>query len=235
MMADETDAYHSMSIHPEDRYKTATYTAAGKLVQWTTVPQGMRNAPAELHRLKDKQYAAFDKNHFSYSFDDAALYHKEFAGFYKRVREFFTLCRSNGTVLSPSKLQLCPTELKYQGFIVKGNEWFKDPVAVKAILEHPIPRTNTEVMETLGLYRTYEEFISQFTRIAQPILRFLKTTGNNTWTMADWTDADDECIKQLFRELADATMLTLPDWNKTFWWCRDTSPQHGIAGVMGKN
>ena len=55
-MFDFTDAFLQIPIHPDDRHKTAFHTRTRKL-EFTCMPFGLVNAPAELQRQVNRDFS----------------------------------------------------------------------------------------------------------------------------------------------------------------------------------
>jgi hypothetical protein len=86
-----------------------------------------------------------------------------------------------------------------------------DPSKVKEVLDWKPPMTVSKVRSFLGLVGYYQRFISNFSKIAQPVTELLKKEN-----MYVWTDACDEAFKHLKKLLTTSPVLAQLDTTKPF-------------------
>eukprot|EP00253_Pinus_taeda_P035628 PITA_35628 len=101
-----------------------------------------------------------------------------------------------------------------------------DPEKVKAIMEWPIPKNTHEVRSFMGLADYYRRFVEGFSKIAKPI-----TTLQRKGVKYEWTEECNKAFSELKRLLTSAPILKVPNMDKDFMVCTNTS-KHGLGAVL---
>ena len=242
---DQTDAYYQITMAPEVRGLCCFHvpepglrTKDGKvhrLLQWTCVTQGYKNAPAIMHRFNAEIFQEFSPEQCSIMFDDAALYSGDDGQSDPQdehlalLRRFFMICRLRRLLLKPTKCAFGKTQVKHQGFLISHGKWEKDPAAVKPILDLPYPKSKKDLQALLGTFQVYANFIPAFAQIAMPLYELTKKLH---WHQDAFVEVHKGAVDQLKTALATATALAMPDYNKPFYFRVDSGPAFGIAGAI---
>jgi hypothetical protein len=69
----------------------------------------------------------------------------------------------------------------------------------------------TEIRSFLGLARYYRQFIQNFSKIAKPMTKLLKSNMPNVWS-----DKFEASFQEIKTRLTTTPILTLPDVSKDF-------------------
>ena len=195
------------------------------------VIQGGKNSPAALHRAKTRQYAAFLPDEFAFMFDDSLLGTAGSEEDHMRlVDQFLKNCVSNGTILKPSKSKLFRSQVVHQGFVLSHGHVCKDPEAIRPIVEMRMPTTASELKSQMSMLGRYRQFVPKYAQLAAP----LEAIMNDRWKDDTFRAEHQEQLVKIRRDIAQETMLTMPDWNRPFHWRIDAQPTYGLAGVVGQ-
>jgi hypothetical protein len=139
-------------------------------------------------------------------------------------------CIKHGTILKPTKAKIGRREVTHQGFIVGHGYYYKDPEAVRPLVDMRLPTTAAELKSQMSMLGRYREFVPDFAQLAAP----LEAIMQERWKGDTFSSGLQERLVELRRQVAQETMLTMPDWNRPFHWGIDTQPTFGWAGVVGQ-
>ena len=103
-----------------------------------------------------------------------------------------------------------------------------DPVKVKGVLDWPIPQNLKDVRSFLGFYNYYQRFTKGFATLAQPLNELLKKEV--PW---EWTPARQLTFETLKERIAQAPVLTMPDYEKPFELEVDAS-NYALGAVLNQ-
>ena len=224
---DETDSYYQYPL--AEGCEAPFYGPDGDIYEFVVMPQGAKNSPAELHRRKQRQFAAFNPKELAYMFDDTIL-GSDLGGHLELVRRFLHSCRVNKTILKPKKVHIARSRVKHQGFIMRHGVYEKDPVAVQPLVDMPMPKNASELRSQMSMIGHYRRFIAHYAQLAAP----LEAIMSARWGPDTWRSHHEVSMTALRRELAKSTMLTMPNWNLPMVWRVDSGPTTGIAAVVGQ-
>jgi hypothetical protein len=245
---DQTDAYYQISMAKEYRPMFCFYVPepgfksedgrVHRLLQWTCMVQGFKNAPAIMHRLTAEVLADFDRSEVNVLFDDAALFTTVPADgsdpqdvHLELIRRFLARFRLRRLLLKPTKCNFGRKQVKHQGFLISHGKWEKDPETTRAIMDLQYPTARKELQSLLGTFQVYSSFIPGFGQIAAPLHELLK---EKVWTAQTVQAKHREAVDGLKTALRQATALHMPDWSRPFYFRVDSGPAFGIAGVIGQ-
>jgi len=86
-----------------------------------------------------------------------------------------------------------------------------DPEKIATILNMPSQKATRQVHSFLGSSSWYRRFVPNFTELAHPLYNLVKKG-----TKLKWNEEREEATKNLKEALAEARVLTYPDFEKTF-------------------
>jgi hypothetical protein len=97
---------------------------------------------------------------------------------------------------------------------------------IKAVKDHPRPRTQKQVKQFLGLASYYRQFIKNFANYTDQLNKLLKKH-----VTFNWDNNCEEAFKSLIQALSNPLILAYPDFSKTFYLASDAS-KVGIGAVL---
>jgi transposase InsO family protein len=222
---DLPSAYHQNALDEASREKTAFVTASG-LYEWTTLPQGLKNAPAAFQRGIDLLLNGIRGVSALVYLDDIIIFSHSFEEHLQHLHELFRRLEGAGVSLKVSKCRFACTELEYLGHIVSSRGVCVDPKKTDAIRNARAPRNISEVRTLLGACSYYRRFMPKFSTVAEPITRLLRKDA--PWS---WSSEQEQAYGDLKRMLCEAPILAYPDFGKPFRLETDASLV-GISGVL---
>ena len=224
---DLLSGYWQVEVDPNDREKTAFITHDG-LFQFIKMPFGLCNAPATFQRLMDLVLAGLQWNNCLVYLDDVLIIGRTFEEHLKNLELVFDRLRKAGLKLKPSKCDICKKQVNYLGHVVSADGIATDPSKTEKVDKWPIPTSQREVQQFLGLVSYYRRFIRDFATIAKPLHGL---TEKNT--QFRWTEQCQRAFDHLKQCLTNAPVLMFPDYSKMFILDTDASDT-GIAAVLSQ-
>jgi hypothetical protein len=166
--------YHQHRMHPDSIEKTAFIGPDG-LYEWLVMPFGLANAPSEFMRLVNKMLEQPSKYCIVF-LDDIMIFSRTDAEHEKHVATVLDTLRRKGFRLKESKCAFGPEEALFFGFEVDGAGVSMTEEKVKAISHWPDPETPKEMRIFVGLTGVYRRFVSDYAKIAAPLLDVMTLT-----------------------------------------------------------
>ena len=77
--------------------------------------------------------------------------------------QFLGNCVEHGTILKPTKAKIGRSKVKHQGFILTHGAFYKDPEAVRPLVDMRLPESSTELKSQLGMLSRYRDFVPNCT------------------------------------------------------------------------
>ena len=224
---DLLSGYWQVEVDPNDREKTAFTTYDG-LFEFLKMPFGLCNAPATFQRLMDLVLAGLQWSNCLVYLDDVLIIGRTFREHLNNLELVFDRLRKAGLKLKPSKCDICKKQVNYLGHVVSADGIATDPSKTEKVNKWPIPTSQKEVQQFLGLVSYYRRFIKDFATIAKPLHSL--TEKNSQFR---WTDQCQRAFDHLKQCLTNAPVLMFPDYSKTFILDTDASDT-GIGAVLSQ-
>jgi hypothetical protein len=142
------------------------------------------------------------------------------------LRAVFNVLRDACLFGNLEKCTFCTDRVSFLGYVVTSQGIEVDEVKIVAITSWPLPTTVMQVQSFLGLAGFYRRFVQDFSTIAALLHGFTKNG-----VPFQWGPAQQQAFDALKSKLAQAPLLQLPDFEKTFELECDASGI-GIGGVL---
>ncbi|CAB3993128.1 Retrovirus-related Pol poly from transposon [Paramuricea clavata] len=249
---DQGKAYHQGFMDRDSQPLTAFITPWG-LYEWTRIPFGLMNAPANFQRFMENCLGDLrDKICIPY-LDDVIVFSKTFKEHVQHLQEVLQRLKSHGVKLKPKKCNLFKNEVSFLGRIVSGNGYQMDPKATEAVekLKGVIPKTVGEVRKIMGLLGVYRRSIENFSKIAKPLYDLLNRDtsppkmstasrnnhnkyGNNqlpSKSLIQWKPEHSSALEILVERITSPPIPAYPQYNDPFLVHTDAS-QDGLGAVL---
>ena len=214
---DLASGFHQIEMNLKDKQKTAFTTPHGHY-EFNRMPFGLKNAPATFQRLMDLALTGLQGTELFVYLDDIVIYSRslvEHASKFKRLAERL---RQANLTLQTDKCEFLRTEVRYLGHIISANAVQPNPQKIEAVKKFPIPKTQKNVKEFLGLAGYYRKFIKDFAKIAKPLSDL--TSKNSKFS---WNSQHQLAFEELRDCLCTAPILKYPDFSQPFVVTTDAS------------
>ena len=170
---DLRSGYHQMRIFNDDIPKTGFNTKFGHF-EFTVVPFGLTNAPAEFMSMMDRVLKGYIGEFVIAYLDDILVYSTTWDEHIEHIRKVLQKLRDHKLFAKLSKCTFGVKEVEYLGFVLKGGKLAMKETKTKAITAWEVPRSKRELQAFLGLGNYYRRFIRGFSKIARPLTDLTK-------------------------------------------------------------
>ena len=224
---DLISGYWQVEVAPEDQEKTAFCTTEG-LFEFTVMPFGLCNAPATFQRLMDLVLCGLQWSECLVYLDDVIVLGRTFQEHLDSLQSVFQRLRESGLKLKPAKCHFCQEQVTYLGHIISAEGIATDPEKTKQVAQWPVPTTQREVQQFLGLANYYRRFVRGYATIAKPLHKLTEKTAEFRWTKEC-----EEAFEDLHHRLTSTPILAHLDYSKPF--ILDTNASNtGIGAVLSQ-
>lgn len=251
---DAARGYHQLEIHPDDRWKTAFSTHQG-LFEFTMLPFGLRNAPAEFQRVMDQKVLGSSRWRNSLVYiDDIILYTIDDDQHVAVLDEVLGSAEKIGLKFSSAKSFIGYPSLKMLGRMVSDDGLSVLHDRTKAVREMQRPKTLSELYTLNGLFGYYRPFIVSYARRAEPLLRLtrglvykqlekggpyrLVRKGEHGDEVVDpkkllieWGKEQDDTVDDLKNAITTPPTMPYPDPTRPYLLYHDAS-YDGISAIL---
>lgn len=218
-------AYWNIKIQEESRQYTAFVTSKGSF-EFTVLPFGIKNSPAEFQRIMDSIFGDLYTNGVSIYFDDIVIFADTKARLLERLDIVLGRCCDEGLNVKLGKSELMKTEISMLGHIVGRNGIYSDPKKVVAVQEARAPKNRDELRSLLGTVGYLRRFIPHFAELVFPLTELTKKG-----TRYEWDTACQKAFDTLKEELATVVLLSSPKGTGPFIIVTDASSV-GIGNAL---
>ncbi|CAA0841581.1 Uncharacterized mitochondrial protein AtMg00860, partial [Striga hermonthica] len=203
-MMDASQGYHQIPLAPEDQSKVSFVTSRGTYC-YVVMPFGLKNAGATYQRLMDRMFKSQIGRNMEVYVDDILVKSRSSISHVGDLREAFTILRTFGMKLNPSKCAFGVRAGRFLGYIVteRGIEVNKDKV--QAILDMTPPKNVREVQVLTGRIAGLSRFIAQAAERSFPFFKLLKKKA------FQWGDEAQMAFEKLKEFLSELPLLTKPE------------------------
>ena len=130
--------------------------------------------------------------------------------------------------MQPDKCEFLRPKIGYLGHIIDKNGVPPDHEKIIAVNEFPVPKTQKNIKQFVGLAGYYRRFIEGFSKIANPLNQLLKKD-----TSFIWTDKQHIAFDILKSKLCEEPLLKRPDFSQPFVLITEASG-YAIEGILSQ-
>jgi len=219
---DLTAMYWQCELHPDSRRFTGFATEDG-VFQFRRVPFGLKCAVAhaqrEFRKILRSDRRLDDVNNY---IDDCFFGTggpDKYNQFLATVTALFEVCHKFNVKLSPEKTKLGLDSITVLGHVVDARGVRIDPARKAALCDLPTPSGSAkdklkQLASALGAMQYVRPFIPNFSVVAAPL------TGMKVWT---WGREQEHAFRRIKTLIAEADILSNPDYSKEFFLVADAS------------
>ena len=205
---DMTKSFWQLRIRPECAKYASFTTELGDFTP-RVVLMGLKGASETLQRVVDQVYAPMlATGKVRCYLDDLMCATKDEAEHLHVLREVFKLAQLHGIKYKPSKTQLLHKSIKLLGHVISNQGIRVDDSKVSAITKIAIPTNKTEVRAFLGITAFYRRFVTNYAKVALPLINLLKK--NVPFLFDKSCEQSFETLKTI---LTSAPVLRYPDFS----------------------
>ncbi|XP_046143420.1 uncharacterized protein LOC123988226 [Osmia bicornis bicornis] len=219
---DLANGFHQIEMNPKDRQKTAFTTPHGHF-EFVRMPFGLKNAPPTFQRVMNRVTSGLEN--VLVFIDDMIVFSSSLREHEIKVKKLFDRLREYGLTLQTNKCEFLRKEVAYLGHILSADGVKPDPRKLHAVKNFPIPKTQKNVQQFLGLTGYYRRFIKDYSLKAKPLVQLL-----GKGTPFQWTEEQQGSFELLCKELCTQPILQYPDFERPFVITTDAS-DHAIGAA----
>jgi hypothetical protein len=166
--------------------------------------------------------------------DDIIIYSKNPEEHAKHLRKVFDRLIEFDLVLSSPKCFFAQDSVEYLGHIISKEGVHVNPEKVKAVRDWPVPATQTDVRQFLGLCGYYRKFIKNYGQIAKPLtdLTAKDAAADTKGTLKTWSDAAQAAFETLRNALCEAPVLAIPNPSKGGFHLMTDASVYGLGATL---
>ena len=203
---DLISGYWQVELPKPEQEKCGIIMSLG-LYQPTHMPQGLCNAPATFQQIMDSVLADLKFSCVLIYLDNINVFSKTFNEHLEHLEQVFIRLAQNNLKLKPKKCHFFKDRIDYLGFIVSKDGLLPQPDKILAIEHMSTPANKRDIQVFLGMVGYYRRFISDFSKIAQPLFHLLKHEVPFIWS--------NDCkvlFNLLCKALISAPVLAYPNF-----------------------
>lgn len=204
---DLAQGYYQVGLDPESRRVTGFSTPSGQY-QMKRLPMGLKISPSAFSRVMSIAMAGLSFSKCFIYLDDLIVFGRNMQQHNDNLNDIFIRLRKTNLKLNGSKCQFMKRELNYLGHKIVDGGILPDEDKVKAILEHPTPKTGDEVKRFVAFVNYYRKHIDKFSYLTIPLNRLTKKG-----VIFHWTEECDIAFHKIKKVLSSAPLLEFPNFS----------------------
>lgn len=207
---DLRNAYHLVRIKEGDEWKTAFNTPLGHF-EYRVLPFGLVNAPAVFQALVNDVLRDMLNVFVFVYLDDILIFSPSLQMHIQHVRRVLQRLLENRLFVKAEKCAFHVSSVTFLGSVVLADGISMDPAKVRAVVEWPVPDSRVALQRFLGFANFYCRFISNFSRVADPL-----TALTSSKTRFVWSEPAQSAFDILKRLFSTAPILVTPNPERQF-------------------
>lgn len=215
---DLASGFHQIEVNEKDIPKTA-FTVENGHYEYTRMPFGLKNAPSTFQRVMDEILKDLQNKICLVYMDDIIIYSTSLAEHMQNLTKVLDALRRANLKIQLDKSEFLRREVAFLGHIVTSDGIKPNPSKISAVKNYPIPKSQKEIKQFLGLLGYYRRFIKDFARLTKPLTAKLKK--DEKINVND--DSYKKCFEICKQMLIDEPILQYPNFSKQFILTTDAS------------
>lgn len=183
---DLKSGFHQVAMAPQSVEWTAFLVPSG-LYEWLVMPFGLKNAPAVFQRKMDNTFRGTE--HFiAVYIDDILVFSETEEEHVKHLRIMLNICKSNGLVLSPTKMKIGTNTIEFLGAVIGNRKIRLQEHIIKKIagFSDEELKTTKGLRSWLGILNYARSYIPNMGKILGPLYAKVSPNGEKRMNSEDW-------------------------------------------------
>ena len=218
--------YYHIPLDKATQQLCTTVLPWGKY-SYERLPMGIATSPDIFQKAMNDIFG--DLPYVLVSLDDILILSNDqdtFEDHLKKVKTVFARLHKMGMKVNLLKTEFFKDEIEYLGYLLTPKGIKPLPKKVEAISRILPPKTKRQLRRFLGMINYYRDMWKRRSHILAPLSRLISKT-----VKYKWTDVEQKAFEQAKRMIQQETMLSYPDFNKTFHVYADASKTQ-LGGVI---
>lgn len=226
---DLAKGFHQIEIHEKDIPKTA-FSVEGGHYEFLRMPFGLKTAPATFQRLMNNVLSDLINKICLVYLDDIIVFSTSLHEHLESLTKVFQRLKEANLKIQLDKSEFMKRETNFLGHVVTQDGIKPNPEKIICVQKFPLPTTQKEIKQFLGLAGYYRKFIKDYSKIARPMTKNLKKDAKVNTNDPEYI----ESFNSLKRLLTSHPVLSYPDFNEKFVLQTDAS-NFALGAVLSQN
>lgn len=170
---DLAKGFHQVEIDERDVHKTA-FLVEGGHYEFLRMPFGLKTAPATFQRLMNSILGDLVNKVCLVYFDDIIVYSTFLQEHINALRQVLGRLKKANLKIQIDKCEFLKRETEFLGHVVIRDGIKPNPKKIDCVVNYPLPKTQKQIKQFLGLSGYYRKFIKDYSKIARPMTKYLK-------------------------------------------------------------
>lgn len=215
---DLKSGFHQIPMDPKHIEKTAFSTDKGHF-EFTRMPFGLKNAPATFQRAMNDILADYIGSKCYVYLDDIIIIGYNLENHLQNLQLVLKRLSEFNLKIQLDKCEFLKKQTEFLGHIITSEGVKPNPEKIEKIIQWPLPKTQKEIKQFLGLVGYYRRFIKDFSKITRPMSKYLKKDAIIEQNDPSYTQAFST-LKQI---LSTDQILAYPQFDCPFILTTDAS------------
>lgn len=226
---DLAKGFHQIQIDEKDIPKTAFSVENGHY-EFIRMPFGLKTAPATFQRLMNYVLKDYVNKICLVYLDDIIIFSTSLEEHLDSITKIFKRLEEVNLMVQLDKSEFLKRETEFLGHIITLDGIKPNPKKIECVKNFPIPKTNKQIKQFLGLTGYYRKFIRDYSKLAKPMTKYLKKDKKVNTSDPEYI----ESFELLKRMLINDPILKYPDFNKKFTIATDAS-NFALGAVLSQD
>ena len=214
---DLVKGFWQVPIAEEDRHVYA-FSTGNAHVEYNVMPMGAKNSTSTLQALMQLLMRGLPAEHVVCFLDDILIASPTIEEHIAHLDKVLTALGRANLKLHPKKCVVARDSAACLGHLLNREGIQPDPYNLEKVVKWPTPKNVKEVRGFLGLTGYYRQFVSQYSKVAEPLTNL--TAKEKEWV---WGEAEQTSFETLRKAVTEAPVVAYPDFDKPFWLKTDAS------------
>lgn len=210
--------FHQIPMDPKHIEKTAFSTDKGHF-EFTRMPFGLKNAPATFQRAMNDILGDYIGSKCFVYLDDIIIIGYNLENHLENLNLVLKRLSDFNLKIQLDKCEFLKKQTEFLGHIITSEGVKPNPEKIEKIINWPLPKTQKEIKQFLGLVGYYRRFIKDFSKITRPMTKYLKKDSTVELKDPSYVSA----FNTLKAILSTDQILTYPQFDHPFILTTDAS------------